>query len=173
VRTLLLAALIAVSCTTTAVPKPTIRYTPEPTPTPIATASSPLTSEETAAARTECARSVLTSFVDAFNAGDAPRLATFFTPTGPRAFQWFYTPETPPYGPLLSRLPDYFAAWHAAGESWRLVSLKSGDGPSWHGGVDFAVTVERTWPDRSVTSEGKGALDCTAGTIFVFAIGDP
>lgn len=134
--------------------------------------ASPIASADTAAFRTECATRVLSSFIDAFNQGDGTALATFFSATGPRPFQWFYTPETPPYGPLLSRLPDSFAAWHAAGERWRLTSVKSGEGASWHGGVDFAVTVERMWPDRNVTSEGKGALDCAASTIFVFAIGD-
>ena len=140
--------------------------------TPAVRTASPIASVDTAAYRTECARRVLSSFIEAFDRGDSAKLASFFSAIGPRSFQWFVTPETPPYGPDLSRLPDYFAAWHAAGERWRLVSVQSGEGPSWHGGVDVAVAIERTWPDRSVTSEGKGVLDCTTNTIFVFAVGD-
>lgn len=128
--------------------------------------------EQTAAFRTACATSVLSSFVAAFNRGDDAQLRTFFSATdGRQPFQWFYTPETPAYGPDLERLGEHLAAWHAAGERWRVVSVQTGDGPSWHGGVDFALKIERVWSDRSEIDEGKGALDCTARKIFAFGIG--
>lgn len=140
-----------------------------PPPSTTARAVAP---EQTASFQAECARSVLASFVDAFNRADRARLATFFSASeGDRPFQWFVTPETPPYGPDLLQLGDSLAAWHAAGERWRLVSVQSGDGPSWHGGVDFAVRIERSWSDRSVMNDGKGALDCAACKIFVFGLG--
>ena len=86
-------------------------------------------------------------------------------------FKWFVTPETPAYGPGMSQLPQYFATWRAAGERWRLVNVDAGVSPGWHGGVDFAMEIERAWPDRSLVSIGKGALDCDARKIFVFGLG--
>jgi hypothetical protein len=115
---------------------------------------------------------VLTTFIDAFNRGDSAQLATFFSSTqGAMPFKWFVTPGTPAYGPGISQLPQYFATWRAAGERWRLVSVEAGESPGWHGGVDFAMEIERAWPDRSVMSPGKGALDCDARKIFVFGLG--
>src|SRR5688572_27936010 len=126
-----------------------------------------------AAESTACARSVLSTFIDAFNRGDSAQLATFFSKAnGDMAFKWSVTPETPAGGPGAAQLPDYFATWHAAGERWRLVSINAGASPSWHGGVDFGFEIERAWPDRSEINPGKGALDCDARRIFVFAMGD-
>ena len=97
---------------------------------------------------------------------------TYFSTTrGRGTFQWFYTPGTPAYGPSISQLPQYFATWRAAGERWRIVNVNAGASPGWHGGVDFVMEIERAWPDRSVVSLGKGALDCDARTIFVFGLG--
>ena len=122
---------------------------------------------------TACARSLLSSFIDAFNRRDTVQLATFFSTTrGATTFHWFVTPETPAYGPGIAQLTDYFATWRAAGERWRLVSLDASASPSWHGGVDFGMEIERAWPDRSVVNPGKGALDCDARTIFVLGLGD-
>jgi len=161
-RALVLAVLL-VTCA--APPTPQLASAP-PTPTQIA-------EKDTARVRTDCARRVLSAFLDAFNAANTSALASFFSATrGAQPFQWFVTSETPPHGPDITRLPETFAMWHATGQRWRLVSVESGDGPSWHGGVDFAMKVERSWPDRSVTNIGKGALDCSAGTIFVFGLGD-
>jgi hypothetical protein len=142
-----------------------------PTPAPAPVARAPLA--RSAQESTACARSVLNSFIDAFNRGDSAQLSTFFSRSqGAMTFQWFVTPETPAYGPGIAQLPDYFATWRAAGERWRLVSVDAGASPSWHGGVDFGMEIERTWPDRSVINPGKGALDCDAGKIFVFGLGD-
>jgi hypothetical protein len=160
-RALMLAALLLAACG----PKQTID-SPKASPLPTSSA-------EDSASRTSCARSVLTSFIDAFNSGDAAELATFFTPGAePRAFQWFYVGGlTPAYGPPLRDLPRYFAEWHAAGERWLLVSVDAGAGPSWHGGIDFGMRVERTHGEASGVFQGKGALECAARRIFVFGLG--
>jgi hypothetical protein len=161
-RLFLAFALALAGCTSTV-----SRLAPSPTPSafvaPVA---------RSAAESTACARSLLSSFVDAFNRGDSAQLETFFSTTqGAMTFKWFVTPETPAYGPGMSQLPQYFAAWRAAGERWRLVDVDAGASPGWHGGVDFAMEIERAWPDRSLVSIGKGALDCDARKIFVFGLG--
>ena len=127
-----------------------------------------------AAESTECARSVLESFIAAFNSGDAARAATFFSTTqGATTFKWFVTPDTPAYGPGIAQLPDYFARWHTAGQRWRLVSVEAGASPDGYGGVGFGMLIERTLSNRSAIHAGKGELDCDARTIFVFGLGDP
>jgi len=163
-RVFLTLALALAACTSPDLPNPATSPSSSAIVVPVA---------RSAAEGTACARSVLSSFIDAFNRGDSARLMTYFKTTpGPRTFKWFYTPGTPAYGPSMSQLPHYFATWHATGERWRLVSVDAGASPSWHGGVDFVVEIERTWPDRSMLNGGKGALDCDAQTIFVFALGD-
>ena len=160
-KVLLLLAVAFAACTSTL---PNVA--PSTPPAVVAPARS-------AAESTACARSVLTTFIEAFNRGDSARLATFFSKAnGDMAFRWFVTPETPAGGPGAAQLTDYFATWHAAGERWRLVSIDAGASPSWHGGVDFGFEIERAWPDRSEINPGKGALDCDARRIFVFSMGD-
>lgn len=164
-RVSLLIALFALSCSASSGAEVA---TARPSTVPATTSAAP----QAAASRTACARGVLSSFIDAFNAGDAAALAGFFSANEGRVpFQFFATPETPPYGPDLSHVVTSLVAWHAAGERWRIVELSSGDGPSWHGGVDFQVTVERSWRDRSAVDQGKGALDCEARKIFAFGLG--
>jgi hypothetical protein len=161
-RLLLTSALALAGCTSTV-----SDLAPSPIPS---TFVAPVA--RSAAESTACARSLLTSFIDAFNRGDSAQLETFFSTTqGAQTFQWFVTPGTPAYGPRMSQLPQYFATWRAAGERWRLVNVDAGASPGWHGGVDFAMEIERAWPDRSLVSIGKGALDCDARTIFVFGLG--
>jgi hypothetical protein len=159
-RGLLLLVLVLAGCTSA--------------PLPTSTASTADTRPARSAAEsTECAYSLLSSFIDAFNRGDATELTTFFSTTrGTTTFKWFVTPETPAYGPGISQLPHYFATWRSAGERWRVASVEAGASPGWHGGVDFAMEIERTWPDRSTLNGGKGALDCDARKIFVFSLGD-
>lgn len=130
-KRLVVVALVLAACTSEAIPA----FSPSPT---ASAAKTPVA--RTAAESTECVRSVLSSLIDAFNRGDSGQLATFFSATqGAMAFQWFVTPETPPYGPGISQLPDYFATWRAAGERWRLVSVEAGASPGGQGGVDFAM----------------------------------
>jgi hypothetical protein len=163
---ILVAAVILVACSATPV-------TPPPARTLSSAPTASVRTEDAAAYRTECATVVISDFIAAFNSGDNAKLSTFFSSTrGTHPFQWFVTADTPRYGPPLKELTNTFTSWHAAGQRWRLVSLKSGAGPSWHGGVDFELRIERSWPDRSVINTGKGALDCAARTIFVLALGD-
>jgi hypothetical protein len=130
--------------------------------------------ERSAAESTECARSVLNSFIAAFNRGDAAQLSTFFgAAQGAPAFRWFVTPETPAYGPGRAQLPGYFTSWHGANQRWRLVFIGASASPGWDGGVHFEMQIERAWPDRSTINGGKGALDCDAGKIYAFVLGDP
>jgi hypothetical protein len=164
-KVIVLLALALAACTSAELPT----VPPSPTAPALVTPATRSAAESTA-----CARSVLTTFIDAFNRGDSAQLMTYFKTThGPRTFKWFYTPGTPAYGPSMTQLPDYFATWHATGERWRIVSLDIVAAPTWHGGVDFTIEIERAWPDRSIRNGGKGALDCDARTIFVFALGDP
>ena len=157
--------LVLAACTSAAVP--TVSVSPT-----ASVATAPVT--RSAKESTECARSVLNAFIEAFNRGDSAQQSTFFSTTqGAPTFKWFVTPETPAYGPGVSQLPDYFATWRNAGERWRLMNVEAGASPGWHGGVDFAMEIERTWPDRSMINGGKGALDCDARKIFVFSLGDP
>jgi hypothetical protein len=146
-----------------------------PAASPSPTASAARTRlERSAAESTECARSLLSSFIDAFNRGDAAQLPTFFgAAQGAPAFKWFVTPETPAYGPGVAQLPDYFATWHSANQRWRLAFVGAGASPSWDGGVHFAMEIERAWPDRSMVNAGKGALDCDARKIYAFVLADP
>lgn len=161
-KVLLLLLVVCVACTSTF---PNVA--PSTAPVVVAPAA------RSAAESTACARSVLSTFIEAFNRGDSAQLATFFSKAnGDMAFKWFVTPETPAGGPGAAQLPEHFATWHAAGERWRLVRIDAGASPSWHGGVDFGFEIERAWPDRSETNPGKGALDCDARRIFVFAMGD-
>jgi hypothetical protein len=165
VRPLIAAVLAVAACSTS----PDHAFVPSE---PVSAALRQTPVVQSASYRTECARDVLSSFIDAFDRGDTAQLNTFFSATdGSLPFQWFYTPETKPYGPDLAHLVEVLAAWHAEGERWRLVSVTSGDGPSWHGGVDFALTITRSWRDHLAVNNGKGALDCSARKIFVLALG--
>lgn len=162
-RVFLTLAFALAACSSTEVPSLATSPSPSAFVAPIA---------RSAAESTACARSVLTAFIDALNRGDSVELMTYFSTTrGRGTFQWFYTPGTPAYGPSISQLPAYFSRWHAAGERWRLVDVNASASPGWHGGIDFAMEVERAWLDRSMVSLGKGALDCDERTIFVFGLG--
>jgi hypothetical protein len=165
----LLVSVLLLACSTAArAPESAPVASALPTPTVVVSA------RETAAYRTACATHVLNEFIAAFDRGDLADLMTFFSATrGAQPFQWFVTANTRPYGPGLTELPSHFQSWHRDGQRWRLVYARSGSGPSWHGGVDFELQVERTWPGGAVTDLGKGALDCDARTIFVFVLGRP
>jgi hypothetical protein len=161
-----LVAIFVVACSATPTPPP-------PTDNLARAPTASLRTEDAATYRTECATRVLSDFISSFNRGDSAALTSFFSTTrGTHPFQWFVTSDTPRYGPPLNELANTLAGWHASGQRWRLVSLESGAGPSWHGGVDFELRVERSWPDHVVINTGKGALDCAARTIFVLALGD-
>jgi hypothetical protein len=59
------------------------------------------------------------------------------------------------------------------GERWALVSVRAGEGPSWHGGVDAEVGFERTLATGQVVkTNGKTALSCVGSAIYVLSLGD-
>ena len=83
---------------------------------------------------------------------------------GPGTGETAYTPET-------ARL---LLLQHAtAGERWTLGAVTAYAGPSWHGGVDAELHLERQSPSGAVVkTSGKTALSCTASAIYVLSLGD-
>jgi hypothetical protein len=129
-------------------------------------------------------------FLAAYNAGDQEQLLRFFParavsrpsvllPGEERFFTWYAVGHFQNGKPIQEfvaykreDLLPYFAQRHAQHEHLTLRTIEVG-GPSWHGGGDFAIELDRQaddLPARKVI--GKGAIDCQEGTIFVWAMGD-
>lgn len=140
-----------------------------------------------AAARTACARRVLEELISAINSGDALALERTIGagPLATQGFQWVSLSTSSEYGPAL-RGPgvnevDYAPEgarrillhhWER-GERWTLVSVRAGVGPSWHGGVDAEIHIERRLADGQVVkSGGKTALSCSGRVVYVLSLGD-
>lgn len=150
-------------------------------------ASAPLSEPIDAGLRTACATRVLTMLVDAINSRDEVALGQIIVsgPSSSQAFQWVSMSTSSEFGPTL-RGPgvhevDYTPVGarrillrHAAeGERWTLGAVRAGDGPSWHGGVDAEVHLERQTTDgRVVKTSGKTALSCLGSAIYVLSLGD-
>jgi hypothetical protein len=130
---------------------------------------------------------VLTALVEAMNTRNEVAVGQIIGP-GPavsQAFQWVSMSTSSEYGPTL-RGPGINKAEfapagarsllleHAAqGERWTVGAVIAGEGPSWHGGVDAEVHVERQLADgRVVKTSGKTALSCIASAIYVLSLGD-
>jgi hypothetical protein len=138
-----------------------------------------------ASSRTSCAARVLSLLVDAINARDETVVGSLIGPSPTQAFQWVSMSTSSEAGPTL-RGPgvnevDYspegarrILLQHAArGERWSLGIVRAGAGPSWHGGVDAEVHLERTLADgRIVRTGGKTALSCRSSVIYVLSLGD-
>ncbi len=130
------------------------------------------------AARTACATRVLQSLVTAINAGDGatPERLIGAGPTATQAFQWVALTTRGPanvtdYAPDVARRA--LLARAASGERWTLTSVLASPGPSWHGGVDAEVHLERTLADHSVVrTSGKTALSCIGSAVYVLSLGD-
>lgn len=61
----------------------------------------------------------------------------------------------------------------AQGERWTLGAVLAYEGPSWHGGVDAELYLERRLTDGSVVKmSGKTALSCIGTAIFVLSLRD-
>lgn len=59
------------------------------------------------------------------------------------------------------------------GERWTLGLVRAGDGPSWHGGVDAEIHLQRQLADgRVMKTGGKTALSCIGSAIYVLSLGD-
>ena len=115
--------------------------------------------------------------VEAMNAGERDRLERVFRQAeGEHEFQWVSMPlpsgHWASYG--ATGAVDTLLGRHRAGERWEVLSVVSGYGPSWHGGVDFAVRLTRSAPDfttATLTASGKGAGSCASGRIYVLSLG--
>ncbi len=158
---------------------PATTSSPSSTPIPVEATDANL--------RTACARRVLEELVQAFNAGDVAALEQTIGP-GPLAtqgFQWVSMSTSSEYGPTLrgpgvnevDYTPDgarrLLLRHSEQGERWTLVSVRAGDGPSWHGGVDAEVDFERKLANgRVVKTGGKTALSCIGSSIYVLSLGD-
>ena len=130
---------------------------------------------------------MLAALVDAINTRDEMAIGRLIaaSPWSSVGFQWVSMSTSSEAGPTL-RGPgvnevDYTAEGarrillrHAAlGERWSLGFVRSGEGPSWHGGVDAEVHFERQLADgRVVKTGGKTALSCIGATIYVLSLGD-
>jgi len=176
-----LAALFAVGC---AASSPGLAaVSPSQSPSPSARPTEPID----AGSRTACATRVLSALVDAINSRDEVALGQIIAagPSSSQAFQWVSMSTSSEFGPTL-RGPgvnevDYTPVGarrillrHAAeGERWTLGAVRAGDGPSWHGGVDAEIHVERRTTDgRVVKTSGKTALSCIGSAIYVLSLGD-
>jgi hypothetical protein len=153
----------------------------------VASVSVPPSEPIDATSRSACATRVLTLLVDAINARDVMAIGRVIGP-GPslsQAFQWVSMSTSSEAGPNL-RSPganevDYTAVGarrlllrHAEqGERWTLRVVRAGEGPSWHGGVDAELHLERQLADgRVVKTGGKTALSCIGSAIYVLSLGD-
>lgn len=176
-RALILAALVAASCAPAATPTPPSSIEPSARPTEPTDPPS----------RTACAARVLTLLVDAINTRDGTAMSRVVGagPSLSQAFQWVSMSTSSEVGPTLrgpgTNEVEYSAEGarqlllrHAAlGERWTLGVVRSGEGPSWHGGVDAEVHFERQLADgRVVKTGGKTALSCIASAIYVLSLGD-
>lgn len=124
-------------------------------------------------------RSVLVSFMAAFNAGDYRRLDGMFA--GPPWFRW-YSSSAPgarfgPQAQVRNTLIAYFRARHAQRERFRLVSFKFNGNSLGYG--NFIWKMKRSAGDFRdgawFTVEAKGAALCEgASTRFiVMGVGAP
>ena len=140
-----------------------------------------------ATSRSACATRVLTLLVDAINARDVMAIGRVVGPgpSGSQAFQWVSMSTSSEAGPTLrgpgSNEVDYSAEGarrllfrHAEqGERWTLATVRAGEGPSWHGGVDAELHLERQLADgRVIKTGGKTALSCIGSAIYVLSLGD-
>ena len=150
-------------------------------------ASPPPTEPIDPPARTACATRVLAALVDAINTRDETAIGRLIaaSPWSSVGFQWVSMSTSSEFGPTLrgpgSNEVDYTAEGarrlllrHAApGEHWTLGTVRASEGPSWHGGVDAEVHLERQFADgRVVKTGGKTALSCIGSAIYVLSVGD-
>ena len=153
----------------------------------VASLSVPPSEPTDATSRSACATRVLTLLVDAINARDVMAIGRVIGP-GPslsQAFQWVSMSTSSEAGPTLrgpgSNEVEYSAEGarrlllrHAEqGERWTLATVRAGEGPSWHGGVDAELHLERQLADgRVIKTGGKTALSCIGSAIYVLSLGD-
>lgn len=163
------------------------RQVPQTTLTANPSASALVSEPIDAGLRTSCATRVLTALVDAINSHDEAVLGRIIASgqSATQAFQWVSLTTSSevgavPRGSGVNEV-DYTSAGarllllrHGAqGERWTLETVRASDGPSWHGGVDAEVHLERQLADgRVVKTGGKTALSCIGSAIYVLSLGD-
>jgi hypothetical protein len=145
------------------------------------------TESNDAGVRTACAARVLGELVRAINSRDTLALERTIGPgqLGTQSFQWVSLSTSAEFGPTLQGpglneveyTPDgarrILLRHSQQGERWTLVSVRAGDGPSWHGGVDAEVHFERKLANGQVVKTGgKTALSCVGSAIYVLSLGD-
>lgn len=174
--TLALALAAACSSATDAVPV-TVRLASGTGSAPATPRPSPIPAEWSAGDQTGCATALIRTLVEAMNNGERASFEHLFRDVGgEHPFQWVSMPL--PSGHWVSYAApgavETLLRRNSAGERWEVLSITSGGGRSWHGGVDFALRVTRTAPDLPggrLTATGKGAGSCSSDRIYVLSLG--
>lgn len=164
-----LAAIVG-ACSGVSTPSPSVDLSPASTTPPVEPSDGPT--------RTACATAVWQGLIRAFNAGDASALEAVVG-SGPipgQAFQWVS------FADALGRNTEYTAEGarrmllerSSRGQRLTLLSLESGPGASWHGGVDAALRLESRAPGLTgpAAISGKTVVSCLGSRVVVASIGD-
>jgi hypothetical protein len=115
-----------------------------------------------------CARDTFGTFITAVNKGNRSLL----TPLLSGAFMWVTFPGSTTHD--ARDAVERLLMVSASGEQWDLRHLDV-NGRGWHGGIDFGVVIRRTGtsaPTPHRDFAGKGVIDCPAGKIQLFGLGD-
>lgn len=126
----------------------------------------------------------LIGFFDAFNDGDASRLRGTFAraSTGDTGFKWYSVGRGNPAATGQQEyvtsdpeaLPAYFEARHQQRERLTLIALAVGLRDN-TGQLEYYLRREADDFDRAgimtTVTEGKGAIECSTGRIFVWSMG--
>lgn len=164
------------ACASNIIPVRTTETLPIPSPSPTAKLAITGNATELASNCTpDKVASLITSFVEAFNAGDRARLEQFFEPT----FEWYSvtvgTQGEAGYSNFTTSSRDelltYFLERHDHQEHFTLLTIEVKK--SWHEGADIIYTGTVSADDRiAATSEfmGKGAVSCNRQMIFVWSM---
>lgn len=132
---------------------------------------------------------IVQALIDAINRGDQLRLIALFRPdilaadgtpwTTQQAGPGWFGVEGCAEGRhgVWVQSGAELAAWaatrHARGERWTLLKLAMGTS-WWKGGVNIGFAVRREAADLpAVVLGGKGAIDCTHGTVFMWSMAGP
>lgn len=168
-RAIALAAMVG-ACAGVTTPSPSVSVSSASIPLPVEPADGPT--------RTACATAVWQGLIRAFNAGDASALeaAIGSGPIPSQAFQWVS------FHDALGRNAEYTAEGarkmllerSSRGQRLTLLSLESGPGASWHGGVDASLRLESRAPGLTgpAAISGKTVVSCLGSRVVVASIGD-
>lgn len=132
---------------------------------------------------------IVQALIDAINRGDEAQLTALFRPdildadgtpwtTNQLGLGWFGVEGFAEgrHGVWVrsgAELAAWAAARHARGERWTLLKLAMA-GYWWQGGVNIGFAVRREAADLpAVVLGGKGAIDCTHGTVFMWSMAGP